>query len=107
MNLTLKPLFDTTDDFYNRFQKYQKFDIKKDGVVIGHLEWKHRPKNAGGHAWNACINGTVIPRALSGSVHSYWNKDKDKLLANVRAILEGREPEFHEPLEPVLRTRYY
>lgn len=106
MNLTLKALHPTDDDFYDRFPRFQKWQIKKDGVVIGKLTWTHRPKNAGGYAWNALIEGTALPSGHAGATHSYWNKDKTKLLANVRAVLEGREPEFHEPLEPGLRARY-
>lgn len=110
--LTLKPLHDVNDRFYQNFPKYQKFEIKKDGVVIGRLEWKSRYKNAGGDAWNATIEASALPPKtdgflFTGSVKSYWNKDREKLLANVRAVLEGRDIPHPEPLEPAFRPRYY
>lgn len=32
-------------------EKYHTFAVKKNGVIVGQLKWKNRPKNAGGAAW--------------------------------------------------------
>ena len=100
LKLTLKPLFDVNDRFYQNFPKFQKYDIKLNGEKAGTLEWKHRPKNCGGYAWYALIDPKMVPNGNypSGCVGlAHWCKDKDKLLVNVRDVFEGRETTYPQP----------
>ncbi len=58
-------------------EKFHTFAVKKNGVVIGQLKWKYRPKNAGGYAWQGLLFGTD---KTYGMQVSFYDKDKKKVL---------------------------
>jgi hypothetical protein len=58
-------------------EKYHTFAVKKNGVVVGKLQWKYRPKNAGGYAWQGLLFGTEKTYNMDVS---FFDKDKTKVL---------------------------
>jgi len=58
-------------------EKFHTFAVKKNGVVVGELAWKYRPKNAGGYAWQ----GKLFATAKSyGAVVCFYDKNKQNVL---------------------------
>lgn len=58
-------------------EKFHTFAIKHDGVVIGELAWKYRPKNAGGYAWQGKIFNS---KKHYGMDVSFYDKNKENVL---------------------------
>ncbi len=56
---------------------FHTFAIKKDGVVVGQLKWKYRPKNAGGYAWQVKI---FKSKKHYGMDVSFFDKNKQNVL---------------------------
>lgn len=58
-------------------EKFHTFAVKRNGVIVGELAWKYRPKNAGGYAWQ----GTLFATAKSyGAVVCFHDKNKPNVL---------------------------
>jgi hypothetical protein len=54
--------------------------IKYNGNTVGELQWKYRPKNAGGAAWQGKILPGISQRH-SGMAVMFYSSDKTKVLS--------------------------
>lgn len=59
-------------------ERFHTFAIKHNGVVVGQLKWKYRPKNAGGSAWQGVI---FKSKRHYGMDVSYFGSSKADVLA--------------------------
>ena len=58
-------------------EKFHTFAVKKNGVVVGQLAWKYRPKNAGGYAWQGLFFNS---KKHYGMDVSFYDKRKENVL---------------------------
>jgi hypothetical protein len=58
-------------------EKFHTFAVKKNGVIVGELAWKYRPKNAGGYAWQGKLFATAKSH---GAVVCFYDKNKQNVL---------------------------
>ena len=58
-------------------EKFHTFAVKFNGVVVGELAWKYRPKNAGGYAWQGKIFNSPVHYGMDVT---FYDKRKETVL---------------------------
>ena len=88
----LHPLHDTKDPI-TRIPRFQKWAIVRDGEKVGVVQHLYRPKNAGGSAWCAKLQGVgKLAGQYCGNDEGIacviWHYDRNKLCLDIKNKIE-------------------